>query len=107
MGRYVKFFKNLVSSKNDDVRLLEELVGKDATSITGRNISKLWQETGVNPWIASPSEIRSKIERTAVPEIDEWRLPYLQKLLLRRYEMESNLEDTKNINNLIDELCVS
>ena len=59
MSRYVKFFKNLVSSKNDDVRLLAELVGKDATSITGSNISKLWQE---NPWIATPSEVRSKIE---------------------------------------------
>ena len=106
LERYVKFFGKLVTSQNDDVILLAELVGRDASSTTGNNISRLWQETGLNPWTSSPSEIVSRLSKSSVPTRDEWRLPYLQKLLIQRNTMKSELENTSEISLIIDELCI-
>ena len=42
-----------------------------------------------------------------VPEGDQWRVTYLEKLLVQRRAMEVTTEDTKAISELIDSLCSS
>ena len=42
-----------------------------------------------------------------VPEIDTWRLPLLDQLLVERLEMESCGEDSVEVTALIDSLCSS
>ena len=60
-------------------------------------------------WVASPAMITEALDRqtTPVPNEDLWRLPLLEKLLLQRYEMETQVQDTTAIQELIDALCSS
>ena len=108
-SKYVKFFQNLLTSKSKEVRLLSELVGRDASSTTGRNLIMLEQETGVSSWSSSPRQVSDILSAvvTPVPEQDEWRLPYLQKLLTERYKLNAEAKDTQDISFIIDNLCVN
>ena len=107
LGTYVKFFKTLLNSKSPEVALVANLVGHDLQSTTGSNLARLKQETGLNPWASTPSMIKNTLtlNEASVPEEDKWRPPLLEKLLLQRHMMENKLEDTKEIQSLIDSLC--
>ena len=102
LGTYVKFFKTLLSSKSPEVVLVANLVGRDVQSTTGNNLERLREETGLNPWVATPFMIKKVLteNEATVPEEDKWRLPLLEKLILQRYAMENQLEDTKDIQAL-------
>ena len=105
--RYVKFVRKLLSSKSDEVRLLANLVGRDAQSNTGNNLTRLWLETGLDPWSRSMDMFSQALTkaRRQVPAQDIWRLEFLEKLLKRRSQLESNLENTDDINIIINSLC--
>ena len=105
LSRYVKFFQKLLSSKSLEVKILAELVGKDATSTTGNNLARIRLESGLDPWVVSGSTMSAKLPPAEVPDQDEWRLPLLEKYIRKRHEAESNLEDTDQLNELINSLC--
>ena len=42
-----------------------------------------------------------------LPEQDKWRLPYLGKLLEQRGDLYYQLEDTSELTELIDSLCLN
>ena len=106
---YVNFFKRLLNSRSDEVRLLAQLTGRDATSTTGRNLRNIHLETGLDPWSSPSYQIGDKLSQLVapVPPQDLWRLEYLQKLLIKRYDMEVDVQETKNITKLIDSLCIN
>ena len=66
-------------------------------------------ETGLNPWKASPSEIKGVLheKEDPTPTMDLWRLPLLDKILKQRRTLEYELEEVTKINELIDALCSS
>ena len=84
--RYVNFFQRLLVSKSDEVCLLAELTRRDASSTTGRNLSNIRLETGLDPWNASSYQISDKLSSmvTMVPPQDSWRLPYFENYCNRR-----------------------
>ena len=53
--------------------------------------------------------VRMALEQsdTLVSDEDRWRLPLLEKLLLQRYNMQTQLQNTSKIQDLIDSLCSS
>ena len=85
------------------------IAGRDRSSTTGINLHKLQQETGLNPWVVTPAEVRKAImeREQEVPEVDQWRIPFLGKLLQRRHELEMSVDDTTEIQGLIESLCSS
>ena len=83
------------------------LAARDMSSTTGRNLHLIRQETNLNPWVAAPSCVRLNLSLSTVPAMDEWRLPVLQSYLQKRYQLELQLQDTKEINTLIDSLCIN
>ena len=107
LARYVKFFQSLLNSKSPEVALVANLVGHDVSSTTGRNLYMLGQETGLNTWTASPIMIRMALQEseTVVPDEERWRLPLLEKLLLQRNNLELQVQDTTEVQSLIDSLC--
>ena len=80
------------------------LAGKDKSSTTGINLMKIQNETGLNPWVATPSMVQAALsaKEDLTPQTDEWRIPFLEKLLLQRDTMEYQLEDTGHRTLTID-----
>ena len=52
------------------------------------------------------TEALTKLNAMA-PNEDQWRFPLLEKLLMQRYKMEMQVENTDAIQELIDSLCSS
>ena len=105
--RYVKFFNKLRKSKSDNIQILVNIVSRDIRSTTGRNLNHISRITGLDPWLVSDAVIKESLVRDPVPEEDLWRLPLLSQYLKQRKQMETNLENTDIITDLIDSLCTS
>ena len=108
-SRFVKFFDKLRKSKSEEVRILSELVGRDMGSTTGKNLALLERETGMNPWSSPSWKVSAKLDsmKAPVPVQDIWRLDYLGKLLRERYRLSKELQQTKQIDALIESLCIN
>ena len=105
MSRYVNFFQKLLKSKASPVKLLVNVVARDIRSTTGKNLQLIERKTGLNPWTTNANLVKEALKRPPVPNEDMWRLPLLDKFLIRRREQEAQLEDTRAIDELIDSLC--
>ena len=107
LSRYVKFHKNLLKSKSDEVRILANIVSRDIRSVTGKNLDMIERESGQDPWKTNSFMVKENLSDREVPEQDMWRLPLLCQYLNQRREMETAQEDTGVITDLIDSLCSS
>ena len=101
------FFQKLTKSDSPEVRLLADLVGRDAGSVTGQNLLNIEEEFGLDPWVSSSAQLGEKYCLYHVPDEDRWRLPLLVKLLDQKRDMAVMEENTKTISELIDSLCYS
>ena len=102
LGRFVNFFKNLLLSNSSEVKVLANIVARDVRSVTAKNLLLIENEAGLDPWKANSSEVKEKI-----PNKDFWRLPLLCQYLYKKKDMETDLDDTKEIDSLIFSLCSS
>ena len=84
---------------------MANLIRNDKSSVTGRNLDKIFQETGIKTLKASTCEIRKALAPSDPPENEMWRIPLLEKYLNQRSQMELEVQDTKNIETLIESLC--
>ena len=78
--------------------------------MTGRNLRLLRDETGLDPWTASAASLKKELNKGQdVPIGEEWRIPYLGKLLEQRQAAHyGGYEDEeKRLAELIDSLCVN
>ena len=107
LGQYLGFFQKLIRSDSPEVRLLANLVGRDAGSVTGQNLLNIEEEFGLDPWVSSSAQLGEKYCQYTVPDEDRWRLPLLVKLLDQKRDMAVMEEKTKTISELIDPLCYS
>ena len=107
LSRYTNFFQSLLHHKSPEVVKVANISGKGIESTTGQNLAGIYRETGLNPWCASPSMVKSYYNSVTCNEEDLWRIELLRKYLSTRLEMENNLEETKEITALIDSLCSS
>ena len=60
-------------------------------------------------WSTTSAKVREALLAAEQPvaEADQWRVTFLEKLLVQRRAMEMAVEDTKAISELIDSLCSS
>ena len=65
--------------------------------------------TGLDPWSCLCSQVRKVLDLklAEMPQQDEWRLPYLGKLLEQRGQKYYQMEDTSELTELIDSPCVN
>ena len=85
------------------------LLGRDVKSTIGRNLRFIQEKTNLNPWSCSQSKLKEAlIDRNwvDVPPMDNWRLPYLCKLLTQRREAfnMAMIEEEERLSHLIDSL---
>ena len=67
IGRYANFFRSLLKSLSEEVALVANMAGMDKSSNTGINLANIQAETGLNPWTASPADIRDFISEKEDP----------------------------------------
>ena len=105
--RFCKFFESVKSSKSMEVRLVASLSAGDIRTATGSNIFGIRREFKVDfkPLLDLREEILAA--RLEVPSQDSWRLLCLKKYLESRYSLQANLQDTTEIDLLIDSICSS
>ena len=107
LGQYLGFFQKLIKSESPEIRLLANLVGRDAGAVTGQNLANIEHEFGLDPWVSSTAQLAQKYILYSVPDEDKWRAPLLVKLLEQKSEMKIMKENTKTISEVIDSLCCS
>ena len=105
--QYLGFTKKLLDSDSPEIKLLANLVARDAGAVTGSNLLNIEAEFGVDPWNCSSAQLADKYKVYDVPDEDQWRLPLLVKLLDQRREISACEERTKTVSELIDSLCHS
>ena len=76
-------------------------------STTGKNLALIERETGLDPWLNPGWKVRAAVPREEVPVQEGWRAQYLNKLIFSRRTMEAKIEDTTEIDDLIESLCSS
>ena len=89
---------------------MANLMGRDLRSVTGWNLRLLKNETGLDPWTTSAASLKKELNKGQdVPIGEEWRIPYLEKLLEQRNAAHYGkyVEDEKRLIKLIDSLCVN
>ena len=91
--------------------MLANLVSRDIQTTTGRNIRMVEEASGLSAWDCSAEKLRDAIrekESVAVEVNDQWRIPYLNKLLEQRQELiYLGLEKGENrVEELINSLCI-
>ena len=89
---------------------MANLVSTDISTTTGSNIRLLREASSLSMWDTSQLKLREAIraqEVATVETCDQWRIPYLCKLLERRQELYYLGEDVKKTDDLISSLCIN
>ena len=89
---------------------MARLSGRDIRKTTGSNLKLIHDETGLDAWQASPGQLRAALQasgRVEILSLDEWRIPYLRKLLDNRRNSYYKGNEDEDYQSLIDSLCVN
>ena len=81
----------------------------DVRASVGKNLIYLRSESSLDPWYASPSDLRAALNdrKAHVSLVDRWRLGYLARLLQERGQLYYESKDTGSHTSLIDSLCIN
>ena len=108
LSRYCKFIRSLMTSPSKEVAVLARIAGRNASSVTGRNILNISLETNLNPLLSPLARLKEVLSRpTPVPEADQWRIRLLPKYIKLRDSLLVECVDTQFIDELIESLCSS
>ena len=111
LSKYVNFFSSLRTSPSPEVSFMANFVGRDLRTVTGRNIRLLRDESGLDPWTMTSAGMKRALDKkeVGVPVGEEWRLPYLGKLLEQRQSAVYSdcTKEEERLTGLIDSLCTS
>ena len=75
LPQYVGFFQSLLTSASLEVQFVANIVARKVSTCTGRNLRLIQEEFKVNPWLATPQQVREKFQILEVPLEQEWVLP--------------------------------
>ena len=112
LTRFVNFFRSLRFSASLEVQVLSRSIARDIRSTLGKNLRLISEISKLNPWTTSTWKIQDAVimnETVPVPAGDEWRVPYLCKLLRSRSEaqFEARDEDAEQLSELIESLVIN
>ena len=105
--QYVSFVGKLATSVSKEVRIMAAVFSNDIQSVTGRNLANIHNLFNLDPGRDPLSSFKAAAVGYQTPESDEWRLPFLRKLLAQRREFSDCEDDVATIDELIESLCAS
>ena len=86
MAGFVGFLKRMRNSASWEVRIISDMVARDAGSVTGGNIISMRKEFKKDPREMTPKELRMMIKGAEVPSGQEWKMHLLEEMLEERQE---------------------
>ena len=92
--------------------MVARLAARDIRSSVGINLALLRRETGLDPWLASPSQLKAALLSSSmveVPDQDRRRIPYSDRLLeegMGAY-YKGDEEEVKRVQSLLGSLCIN
>ena len=91
---------------------MSRMLARDIRSTLGKNLRLIAELAGMNPWTAPLSVIQEALvdnETVPVPQGDEWRIPFLWKLLKLRSQAyyAANDEDVETLSSYIRSLVIN
>ena len=95
MAGYVGFLNRMRKSASWEVQILSEVAGRDASSVTGRNIINIKEEFNVDPRGMTTKEMRKLFKPADVPAGEGWVLEHLRDMLIERQEMLEEGDDSE------------
>ena len=112
LARFAGFFSGLRNSPSPEVRTVALLCSRDLRTTTGSNIRVVEEASGLSVWNSTTAQVRRAVrqrEIVAVPARDQWRLPYLKRLLEQRlqFHYQGDKINEERFQTLIDSLCVN
>ena len=92
-----------------EVRVLCNLICRDGQSTTCQNLRYISVQSNEDPWTAGQELVKQGListERVPVNHLDQWRIPYLTKLLDSQQQAKYVADEQKmdNLNQLIHSL---
>ena len=110
--RFRGFFRSLLDSPSSEVAVVARLAARDVRSSVGANLALIRRETGLDPWAVGPGHLRAALleaDRVEVPPGEEWRIPYLWRLLSERLQAHysADTETEKRLQELINSLVIN
>ena len=112
LTRFIKFFESLRTSASVEVQMMSRMISRDVRSTLGKNLRMISDLSGLNPWLTSLPKMQEALianETVPVPTGDEWRIPYLCKLLSQRSDAynEARDEDAELLSSYIKSLVIN
>ena len=108
-ARTVKFHRSLRTSPSSEVRVVANMVTRDVRSPTGSNIALIEDQLRLSLLNTTGRAVREacRTGKKDVPAEDSFRIPLLEKLLMQRGEQFYQLEDTTELTDQINSLCIN
>ena len=89
---------------------MANLVSRDVQTTTGTNLKLVEKASGLCAWDTNSNQLRAAIEESEtvdIEQVDKWRVPFLNKLLGNKQELQYLGADIEEINGLINSLCIN
>ena len=87
LAGFVGFLQRMRASASWEIRVLSEVAGRDAGSVTGKNIINMQLEFNKDPREMTFSSMKSALKLREVPVGEGWVLDHLKDMLIERQEM--------------------
>ena len=107
LSRYSTFFFKLLNSPSKEIRLVANIVARDPSSTTAKNIKYIERLTTLSPWDFTTWRIKEALPIKTIPEKEVWRLGLLDKLTEIKKERNVTLENSESITAMLHSLCNS
>ena len=112
LTKFHGFFSSLLSSDSMEVRVAARISARDIRRNLGSNVRYLQDMTGIIPWDSCKRETKIILKKEELVDVnveDEWRLPYLKRLLCQRImaHYNSEEEEEERLQSLINSLAIN
>ena len=71
LSKFHNFFLGLLCSDTHEVSVMARIASRDIRSNFGSNVRLLHDETGLDPWVTTPMEMKCKLREMSISEIPE------------------------------------
>ena len=106
MTRFQKFYRNLLKSPSQPIRILAAMLRSDVCSVSGRNLARILEDAGRDPLALSRKALIQRLhKKREIPEGNTWLLEVIEGLL-EKFREDVSKEEEEIDKQALYVLCV-